>query len=312
MNWGSQVIIDLEGFEYDRFDLSPSSTGAFDKASVIDVGQRKSLVKRILRKALQIVTLGKFGKSFPERVDWQHRVDWLNKQYNKLPPTRGEYKSQPYEQVAKVLRAQGDSDQATRILLEKLRLERKVRFSRWNPKRFGYWIIDRFFGYGIFWGPVFLTFLLCWIAGWLLVDLANYGHLRWPPVGSHGVPIVSFVSLKQPVLVVDAASVSTLALTDDMEETTNAPAAKESVTLSPDGRLIKEIRCGDQIEPALYALDVFVPLLDLKQESKCTFSSKHEVWLWRVGKSLYAILGWIVTSALILTVSGIVRRQVER
>jgi hypothetical protein len=120
------------------------------------------------------------------------------------------------------------------------------------------------------------------------------------------------MSLPQPVLVVDAAPVSTLALTDNIEEKLNAPTARESVTLSSDGRFVKEIRCGGQIEPALYALDVFVPLLDLKQESKCTISAEHGVWPWRVAKSVYAILGWIVTSALILTVSGIVRRQVER
>jgi hypothetical protein len=197
-------------------------------------------------------------------------------------------------------------------LVEKLRLERKVRCSRLNPKRLALWLIDRFFGYYIFWPPVIVTFLMCWVVGWLVVDLANYGHLRWPPVGSHGVPVVSFVKLPRPILVVDAAPVSTLALTDDMEEKPDAPTARESVTLSPDGHFVKEIRCGDQIEPALYAMDVFVPLLDLKQESKCTISAEHGVWPWRIAKSLYAILGWIVTSALILTVSGIVRRQVER
>lgn len=312
MSWGDQVILDLEGFEYDRFDVSQSSAGDFDKASQADEGQRGSLAKKALRKILRAVTFGRAGKGYRERDVWQHRVGWLGKQYSAMPPTHKEYKSQPFEQVAKVLRSQGDSDQATRILIEKLRLERKVRFSRRHPKRLGYWIIDRFFGYGIFWGPVFLTFLLCWVAGWLAVDLANYGHLRWPPVGSHGAPVMSFITLPRPVLVVDATSVNTLALTDDMEQTLNASTAAGSVTSSPDGRLVKEIRCGDQIEPALYALDVFVPLLDLKQESKCTISAEHDEWPWRVLKSVYAILGWIVTSALILTVSGIVRRQVER
>jgi hypothetical protein len=34
--------------------------------------------------------------------------------------------------------------------------------------------------------------------------------------------------------------------------------------------------------------------------------------LWRLLKSAYAILGWISTSALLLTISGLVRREIER
>jgi len=75
---------------------------------------------------------------------------------------------------------------------------------------------------------------------------------------------------------------------------------------------VKETRCGDQIEPALYALDVFVPLLDLREESKCAVSSEDSAWAWRFAKSAYAILGWIVTSALIVALSGVVRRLFER
>jgi hypothetical protein len=67
----------------------------------------------------------------------------------------------------------------------------------------------------------------------------------------------------------------------------------------------QEQPCGTAIEPALYALDVFVPLLDLRQEARCAVSSKPEAAPWRWAMSIYAILGWILTSVLILTLSGI-------
>ena len=75
---------------------------------------------------------------------------------------------------------------------------------------------------------------------------------------------------------------------------------------------LDEIPCWDQIESIWYALDVFVPLLDLQQERKCSISSGAEAWKWRLAKNLYAVLGALVTSLTILTVSGILRRNVER
>lgn len=69
---------------------------------------------------------------------------------------------------------------------------------------------------------------------------------------------------------------------------------------------------ADHIDPPLYALDVLVPLLDLRQEQRCTVSALDGSWFWRVVKVMYAVLGWIVVTRLVLTASGVVRRQVEQ
>lgn len=59
----------------------------------------------------------------------------------------------------------------------------------------------------------------------------------------------------------------------------------------------------------LYAADVFVPLLDLRQETQCRVGNAHVIW--DFGKSLYAILGWIVTSITVLSVTGVLRMRAQ-
>jgi hypothetical protein len=219
------------------------------------------------------------------------------------------YRSHPYEQVSKVFLAQGDYEASAYVLIEKLRIERRVRFSRRPWKRIGLLLLDKLFGYAIFWWPALRTFLIFWILGWLTVDFANYGHLRWLPIGSRDTAIAWSPKLARPVLVVDTEPVSTIALEKDSPNETQARALASPL---PNRGFVTEIQCGEQIESALYALDVFVPLLDLKQESRCEISSADYAWLWRMAKSLYAILGWVITSALILTIAGVVRKQIEK
>jgi hypothetical protein len=69
--------------------------------------------------------------------------------------------------------------------------------------------------------------------------------------------------------------------------------------------------CKKEIEPFIYALDVFVPALDLGQEGRCSVTTEPEGQVWRGAFTAYSILGWIVTSLTILTISGILRRQAE-
>ena len=92
---------------------------------------------------------------------------------------------------------------------------------------------------------------------------------------------------------------------------------------SEDGT--RGLRCSDNISPALYALDVFIPLVDLRQESKCEIGRANdatlyegftigdsridEVALGRFFKALYALSGWLLISLAILTFSGVLQRQ---
>lgn len=77
--------------------------------------------------------------------------------------------------------------------------------------------------------------------------------------------------------------------------------------------LILERSCDDEVDSLWYALDVFVPLLDLQQEDKCSITMRTDGfnWLWRALSNIYEILGAIVTPIMLLSVSGLLRRYVE-
>lgn len=71
-------------------------------------------------------------------------------------------------------------------------------------------------------------------------------------------------------------------------------------------------RCGEEIDSLWYALDVFVPGLDLKQEDRCSITTRDEAWPWRAFGVIYEILGAIVTPIMLLSVTGMLRRYIER
>jgi hypothetical protein len=79
------------------------------------------------------------------------------------------------------------------------------------------------------------------------------------------------------------------------------------------GSALEEVECADHISRIMYPLDVMIPLLDLRQESRCQLSIKESWWVfdWGFVKGVYAVVGWLVLSGLILTLSGVVRRRVE-
>jgi hypothetical protein len=83
-------------------------------------------------------------------------------------------------------------------------------------------------------------------------------------------------------------------------------------------------RCGDQINPYVYALDVAIPLIDFRQEVQCEIGSAPrlnggdapaapgDVFVWRLYKALYAFFGAILTALAVITYSGALRRRLER
>jgi hypothetical protein len=81
-------------------------------------------------------------------------------------------------------------------------------------------------------------------------------------------------------------------------------------------RAASDIPCHRSITATLYALDVFIPLVDLREESKCDMgeaSGAHLIWgeetVYRVFKSLYALAGWLIISLSILTYTGFIERR---
>lgn len=72
----------------------------------------------------------------------------------------------------------------------------------------------------------------------------------------------------------------------------------------------RDEQCYQKIFPPLYAVDVFVPILNLHQQTACTIESKN--WVWQSAQALYAIVGWIFVPGALWTASRALKRRVEK
>ena len=96
----------------------------------------------------------------------------------------------------------------------------------------------------------------------------------------------------------------------------------QGALVTPQGRA-----CNGAIEPALYAIDVALPVIDLGQESRCApwphgprrtlagapvsataiGGCSRALRLWPWAHALYAILGAILTALAVVTFSGVMK-----
>lgn len=290
-----------------------SSAGAFGRASSRTTGPEATGPVRNVRNASASP-----GRNHPETV-LQTRKSWLMLQYARdmyagttlggprsRLPTLNEYNPQPYEELAKALYSQGDFASSNEVLIFRSDTESWLHFrtGMWKHKIFAVlraltlWPFSKGFGYGLKPFRAIATTILMLFIGWCGVEWANTGS----------PPFLGGLISDRPVMVVDAEPVA--AAIGNGEGQRVAVVMLPPVFLDQLGSAdaMGEVACGSEIDPMLYAIDVFIPLLDLRQESQCRIS--NNAWLWNWAKAFYAGLGWIVTSITILTVSGVLRRRV--
>jgi hypothetical protein len=222
------------------------------------------------------------------------------------------YEPQPYEQLARALRKDGRFEDAKYITFDQLQQERRAL-------DFGLiWLLfifmEKCFRYGLFPGRSVMLFIASIAIGSLAFDIANYQPVKYPCFS--GTPLES--SRDKPVLVLHSPAVSTFirADKDEREEEEKEPpmAMMRAPKLGPVAeydQMVFERSCGREVDSLWYALDVFVPLLDLKQEDKCSVTMRKDGFGWRVFSNIYEIFGAIVTPIMLLSVSGLLRRYVE-
>src|SRR5262249_7878589 len=104
------------------------------------------------------------------------------------------------------------------------------------------------------------------------------------------------------------------------------------LTMNAQGALVQPngVACNGAIEPALYAIDVALPVIDLGQESRCTpgrtpsaqLSAGAPVagsaWrlfegaaLWKWAQAAYTVLGAILSALAVITFSGVMKPKDE-
>jgi hypothetical protein len=222
------------------------------------------------------------------------------------------------------------------------------------------------------WVTFFLAPGLLYIHGWrhtpfhFLVALLIYGVVRLLGVLAHAVMRFGFGYLRRPInaictliaafvlgwwgvhvansnemLVVDAEPVATLVGSEAGEPAAKAVPAlliMGSQRATERSSLVHNVPCDGLISEPLYALDILIPLLDLREESRCEVRripvdkappkpnemrglsgvieklpdlTVRNNGFWAVMKVLYAILGWFIVSLAILTFAQVNKTHAE-
>jgi hypothetical protein len=271
---------------------------------------------------------------------WDHSLRLLPKRVQLWPKQSNlrAFSAQPYAHLAMVLRERGDDSTARTVEAEKMWLEAVQRsrtsYGHWLAKQLWWRPYGVMFQFGLSPLRAFFTVLFFWCLGWgATYLLSNNGMLRAnvarvaPAVvledGKPGAPAMENVDAsaarqKRPGL--------------------PAKAAPEGLTAPMAKGVIADFSCNEGIEPALYAFELMAPIVNLHQVDRCELRSKpHEEktptppativpgiknvvpeirlpvlfsygWFWEYARAVYMLLGSVITSLALLTVSGIARR----
>jgi hypothetical protein len=212
----------------------------------------------------------------------------------KQRPETDAFTPQPYAELARVLGEQGDDDASREVERDKIHQQLQLRIRSAKVRKSRAWIgwivwdfvYGRGFGYGL---NVFLaarTILFFWLLGTVAVWQANLHNQ----------------------ITVNASTVSTQAIsTRDGGITSTIPLAS--------GQTLAVLPCGRAINPFLYAVEIFTPLLNLHQEARCDIReplANQTMFamprMLELAKFIYELLGYVITSLAVLTFSGLARR----
>ena len=215
-------------------------------------------------------------RQFAEHKKVESRIKWLNNR-----PARKPFSPQPFEHAAKVLFAMGYSNDAREVLLKK---ERRLTKNEASGNKFWRQAWDLLACYGYHPKRTLWISLFCLMIGWGVFCVANLSHYIVP---------------HQPVVMADERYRT--AVGDDCP----SPERPTEVV----ARLFPEY---PKFSAFLYSLDVFIPFFALHQESHwyplppkaCGNFWAWALWVWYC---LEIIAGWVLTSLLVLSLTGLLR-----
>ncbi|HED54713.1 MAG TPA: hypothetical protein ENJ00_11015 [Phycisphaerales bacterium] len=259
------------------------------------------------------------------RLEWLRRHDKTMEQFGFLP--KGFFDPQPYRQLARVLRQQGhtrDADKVMRSLYNRRAWVRfKYRFldkraprARAVHRRRAFRRIKSRFGFA-------QSRPMCklkagrgtryrWVGGWfgklyapvpyalsiVYWTLAGHGYGRWRPL----VFMLGFIVL---------GWIFFSGVLSDHPDAWMAPsqglAAKEFHTWLHDGAGASRGWLGDypRFKPLVYSADTFLPLVNLHQEP---YWVPRTWWVRTIYLPAHILFGWIITTMFAVSFSGLVRK----
>ncbi len=215
-------------------------------------------------------------------VSVEARLDWLSRR-----PEGIEFRSQPYEQLARVLYRIGHRDDAELVLIEKEKFQRAANRELVDG---GMWVAmairDALGGLMIAYGyrP---ARVIVW-ALVLLVALGLYFHKTWQ--------VGDMTPAAAPILV----SAGWVSATETHPENPGAYWASK-------GQAGQDY---ETFEAFAYAADLLIPIVNLGQEDAWGPSTSRSDWGWHGWwiRWVAKIMGWVITALGAAAVTGVIRR----
>ncbi|ADU12512.1 hypothetical protein Astex_0829 [Asticcacaulis excentricus CB 48] len=311
-------------------DLRRAQTRSFDDLGECDRNEKIKLDGFVYERLEHPIRFGNINRTDKERLKWLARqgsgYTYRRRQVlshmiwgsPRLTVVQAEYKPQPFVQLANVLMAQGLEGECRQILKAKQWVETRHLRSpfRWFMKLFGL-----LYGFGYSSARASVTLIAYFFMGWVCFHVAiQNGFLVYDTQ-----PVAAYVGGQTSVL-------------DGTPVMIEAP---------PDVVKATSLFCRE-VDPAYYALDLMVPLVDLHVEDKCqindapgdrflTFQRLSQFInqqseaasiplripqlnnaliegdvisaFWRFFHKAYAMSGWLIVSLSILTFSGLLRHR---
>jgi len=199
-------------------------------------------------------------------VGWKDRQKWLERQEEFVPG--------PYEQLAKVYRARGDAHAARKVLIAKHK--RQIRSVKRSPVQLGPLRISGVWRRRL--SPVLFFQRLFGM-------LVGYGHAPWRAAW--------FLA----GLVLFAWGTFIFAVDENRMVPVEEPHDAAAFADATKGKGVRADECAYEVEyPCFhefwYAVDVTVPLVDLRQQSYWAPTGGYRWAMW-----LVIVLGWLLVSA---------------
>ncbi len=199
------------------------------------------------------------------------RILWMKRQFPGGRPTASTFRPQPYEQLTRVLRNSGLSREADAVAVEKIRMRLAARVDPpWQRIFPRLLMLVSHHGYST--SRALLSFLLFTLLGTVMYSVAIL-HFDQPFLPFEQEPVPTRYEL-------------------------------------PLGRY-KDAALGcPGLDPAQYALDFALPLINLGQDTFCRFVPAGPARpLWLALHSLYGLLGAALSAVVVLTLTGLLRRD---
>jgi hypothetical protein len=200
------------------------------------------------------------------------RIEWLRNQFPGGRPDASSYRPQPYEQLTRVLRNSGLSREADAIAVDKIRMRLAARVD--SP-----------------WLRIFPRLLM-------LISHHGYSTRR---------ALCSFV-----VFVLLGAIMYTVAVRDFGQAFYPFEQAPEPTAYTLPfflGEVAVPLGCPG-LDTLQFALDFALPVIDLGEDTFCRFEPNGPMrQFWLSLHSLYGILGAALSAVVVLTLTGILRRD---